>query len=152
MKWRKIIEIPRTQHVREEAEIRNRSKSVTKQGKKAVGRSRERGTDHTTMWKVPQSKTQIIIIILIIIIKLIAKRHFTQKTCLKLENYNVIKLPAGFYVYRHVKKDGTVTSVQKKINIKISMAETSQRFRASCVRKAYIATGLRTLYLKNYLF
>jgi len=28
------------------------------------------------------------------------------------DNYNVIKLPAGFSVYRHVKKDGTVMLVQ----------------------------------------
>jgi len=40
------VEISRTQHMREEAEIRNRSKSVTKQGKKEVGRSRESGIDH----------------------------------------------------------------------------------------------------------
>jgi len=31
------MEIPRTQHVREETEIRNRSKSVTKQGQKGSG-------------------------------------------------------------------------------------------------------------------
>jgi hypothetical protein len=47
MTMRKIIEKPHTQHVREETEIGNRSKSVTKQGKKAVGRSRERATDHS---------------------------------------------------------------------------------------------------------
>lgn len=35
--------ITHTQHVREEAELGNRSKSITKQIKKAVGRSRERG-------------------------------------------------------------------------------------------------------------
>jgi hypothetical protein len=28
------------------------------------------------------------------------------------DNYNVIKLPTGFYIYRHVKKDGTVMSIQ----------------------------------------
>jgi len=32
------------------------------------------------------------------------------------------------------------------------MAETSQRFRASYVRKVYIVTGVKILYLKNYLF
>jgi hypothetical protein len=32
------------------------------------------------------------------------------------------------------------------------MAEMSQRFRASYVRKAYIATGLTTLYLKFIFF
>jgi hypothetical protein len=35
----------RTQHVREEKELRNWWKSVTKKGKKTLGRLRERGTD-----------------------------------------------------------------------------------------------------------